>query len=451
MHADFRRQLKESGASQYAIGGLRAPSTLVEAAGESLPVDAEGLVSFDLSVAGGRIEAITRPGSVREAFPGGGRMVLPCFADIHTHLDMDHQVDAWPNPEGTLFGALKARAAYSKSATARGEAWLERDVERRMDFGLRCSHAHGTAAVRTHLDSRPQVVEATWRAFARARERWRGKVELQGVALLQVDSYLGESGRALADLVAKTGGILGGVTRVSGNEQGANGDERMREALERLFRLAAERRLDVDLHVDESVDPAEKSLDAVARAKLATGFRGRVVCGHCCSLSVRPPGEAQAAIALCREAGLSVVSLPHLNLFLQDRGEGRTPRWRGITLLHELRAAGIAVALGTDDVRNSFYTYGDHDLLTVLANAALIGHLDRPPGDWPAAITRTPSGMMGLRDSGRLQAGLPADFVIFPARRYSELLSRPHGDRMVIRGGKLSESTPPDYSELDES
>jgi cytosine deaminase len=188
----------------------------------------------------------------------------------------------------------------------------------------------------------------------------------------------------------------------------------------------------------------------VARAALATGFNGRLVCDHCCSLSVRPEEEARAALALCREAGLGVVSLPQVNLFLQDRGPGRTPRWRGITLLHELRAAGIPVALGTDDVRDYFYAYGDHDLFAVLGTAALIGHLDRPLGDWPAAITRTPAEMMGLRGVGRLQAGARADAVIFPARRYSELLSRPHGDRIVLRDGRVSEAVQPDYCELDE-
>lgn len=193
----------------------------------------------------------------------------------------------------------------------------------------------------------------------------------------------------------------------------------MRQALEHLFRLAAERELDVDLHVDESSDPGAKNLDAVARAMLASGFKRRVVCGHCSSLALRPAEEARAAIALCREAGLAIVCLPHVNLFLQDRAPGRTPRWRGITVLHELRAAGIALALGTDNVRDYFYAYG------------------------------TPADLMGLPHTGRLAAGLPAELVIFPARRYSELLSRPHCARTVIRAGRESAATVPDYAELD--
>jgi cytosine deaminase len=436
--------------SQYALAMLRAPAELVEAPASRLPVDAEGLASFDLVVADGRIESIAPPGSVGGALSAGNRIVLPCFVDVHTHLDMGHMVDDWPNREGTHFGAVKARGAFREAALSRGNAWWQEDVERRMEFGLRCAYAHGTAAARTHLDSRPQAAEVTWRAFERVRERWRGKVELQGATLLPIDNYLGDYGRELADRVAKVGGVIGGVTRLSGRAHGDFDDDApMRHALERIFVLAAERELDVDLHVDESHEPSAKNLDAVARARLAMGFKGRVVCGHCCSLSVRPEEEARAALSLCREAGLTVVSLPHVNLYLQDRGEGRTPRWRGVSLLQELHAAGVPVALGTDDVRDYFYAYGDHDLFAVLRDAVLIGHLDRPLGDWPAAVSRTPARMMGLSDVGVLAAGAAADFLIFPARRYSELLARAHSDRTLVRSGRVCEVTPPDYAELD--
>ena len=60
------------------------------------------------------------------------------------------------------------------------------------------------------------------------------------------------------------------------------------------------------------------------------------------------------------KAGISVVSLPMCNLYLQDRRtDGTTPRWRGVTLLHEMKARGIKVAIASDNTRDPFYAYGD--------------------------------------------------------------------------------------------
>jgi cytosine deaminase len=453
-HAEFRRLLREGTTSSYAVSGLCAPAALINAEDRDLPLDSHDIVSFDLRISGGRVSEISPPGTLSNAIPGGNRIVFPCFADIHTHLDLGHVVDVAPNYEGTHFGAVKARNAYRMAAIARGEQWLEADLERRMEFALRSAYAHGTMAMRTHLDSLPEQVDYSWKTFARLRERWRGKMELQGVPLLPIDNYLGDYGRELANRVAAAGGILGGVTRFTGQghgDQGNQDDERMRAALDVFFRLAAERDLDVDLHVDETGDPKARNLDFVARAALACSFTRQIVCGHCCSLAVRPQQEAQAALNLCHEAGLAIVSMPHVNLYLLGRVPGCTPRWRGISLLRELHEKGVPVALATDDVRDHFYPYGDHDLMAVLAIAILVGHLDQPWTDWPSAITKTPADLMRLPDIGRLRVGSSADLVIFPARRYSELLAHPDNERVLIRAGIYVEPIQADYSELDES
>ena len=89
-------------------------------------------------------------------------------------------------------------------------------------------------------------------------------------------------------------------------------------------------------------------------------------------------------------------------------------------------------------------------MLEVFRESTRIAHLDRPIGDWPAAVTRIPADVIGLSSShGRLRAGAPADLVLFNARSYSELLSRPQHDRVVLRGGRPIDTTLPDYRELD--
>ena len=44
----------------------------------------------------------------------------------------------------------------------------------------------------------------------------------------------------------------------------------------------------------------------------------------------------------------------------------------------------------------------------------------------------------------------PADLVLFRGRFYSELLTRPQTDRIVLRNGEAIDTTLPDYRELDD-
>ena len=59
--------------------------------------------------------------------------------------------------------------------------------------------------------------------------------------------------------------------------------------------------------------------------------------------------------------------------YLQDRDQQglRTPRWRGVTLMHELRGHQIPVAIASDNIRDQFYAYGDLDMLEVFNQVGL--------------------------------------------------------------------------------
>lgn len=117
--------------------------------------------------------------------------------------------------------------------------------------------------------------------------------------------------------------------------------------------------------------------------------------------------------------------------------------------MHEAHAAGVPVAMSSDNTRDQFYAYGDLDMLEVFTQGCRMAHLDRPYGNWIRSVTSTPANAMKLPSHGRLAVGAPADFILFRGRRYSELLSRPQWDRVVVRRGKAISAGPPDYQELD--
>jgi cytosine deaminase len=431
------------GESVFWLRNATVPAPLLTG---GLPPDArvspDGLVVVDLAVRDGRVVVVAAPGGATLDAPRsdasvdlGRGQVWPCLIDAHTHLDKGHTWERAPNPDGTFDGAIRTVMAD------RAAHWSAEDVRRRMDFGLRCSFAHGTWAVRTHLDSAGPQASITWPVFEELRKEWTGRVELQAVSLVPLQVFGTREGEALAERVAAASGILGAVGYVS---------PEIDALLDRMLGLAAAHGLDVDLHCDESGDVGARALSHLARAVRRRRFAGRVVCGHCCSLALQPPDVVAETLDLVVEAGISVISLPMCNLYLQDRVPGRTPRWRGVTLLHELAARRVRVAVASDNCRDAFHGYGDHDMLEVFREATRICHLDRPHGDWPQAVTTTPADLMGLTDAGRIGPGLPADLVLFEGRSWSELLSRPQGNRVVLRNGRAIERRLPDYRELDD-
>ena len=169
-----------------------------------------------------------------------------------------------------------------------------------------------------------------------------------------------------------------------------------------------------------------------------------MVVGHCCSLSTQDQGEADRTLDLVAEAGLNVVSLPLCNHYLQHRRPGLTPRFRGITLVHEMRARGTPVAFASDNTRDPFYAYGDLDMIEVMREVTRIGHLDHSRPDWPRAFNEVPGEICRFDPAGA------EDFVICKARGWTELFARPQADRIVIRNGAQIDRTLPDYAELDD-
>jgi cytosine deaminase len=433
-----------SDAPRYWFANARVPACLL--ADPLVPVDCdhEGVVRVDVLVEDGKIVRIA---PVQDACEDGvarvelgGRQLWPTLIDIHTHLDKGHSIERSPNVDGTFNNARLAAAADRPN-------WTAPDLRRRIGFGLRCAHAHGVSAIRTHVDTYHDSAERSWPVLREMRAEWAGKVDLQAVSLCPLELLMDSFGDRVAEIVKESGGLLGGVTRPAIGTHGAPGAD-IGDQLDRLFALAIRRDLDIDLHVDETGDPAAATLPVIARAAVRHGYKGRVVCGHCCSLAVQSESEIDRTLDLLAEAEISIVTLPTVNMYLQDRQSGRTPRWRGVTVVHEMLRRGIRVAAAGDNCRDSFYAYGDHDVVDTFRQAVRILHFDHPLSNAPSLVGAMPSRIGKFDGHGLIGEGAEARLIVFNARSLNEVVSRPQADRVVIERGKRLAAKTPDYSEL---
>ncbi|MCY4306088.1 MAG: cytosine deaminase [Aestuariivita sp.] len=389
----------------------------------------DDLVRTSLSYQDGRIVS-----SGGESIEMNGAMLLPAFIDMHTHLDKGHIWDRAPNPDGSFARALET-VTMDRQAN-----WSALDVRTRMSFALRCAYYYGTSAIRTHLDSIPPQDDISWPIFSEMREEWAGRIELQAVCLAGIDTVdFNGTFQHTASLVARHKGILGLV---------AYNIPDLRNRLKKFFEIAQYYDLSVDFHADETIDQSAECLRVIAEVALEMAFPNSITVGHCCSLALQDSARVSETLDIVAKANINIVSLPMCNLYLQDRESDRTPRYRGITLVHEMKMRGINVSFASDNTRDPFFAYGDLDMIEVMREATRLGHLDHSDVDWSHAFFSNPAQACGF-NTPSLDFGTVADFVICKARNWNELFSRPQSDRIVIRYGKQIDEKLPDYFELD--
>ncbi|OEZ28786.1 amidohydrolase family protein [Variovorax boronicumulans] len=376
---------------------------------------------FDVTFEGDKVAAIAPSASQTQA----RGTLLSALVEAHAHIDKNFTVQDVGAAQGDLFTAIERMGRHRAS-------WTGASLRLRMERALHEAWRAGTRALRTHLDWVEPEPPAALAVFEALREEWAGRIELQFVALVPLDVFADlAAGERIARDVKRAGGSLGAfIYRNDG----------LFSKLGRVFDLAQQHGLGLDFHVDEGLDTDASGLRSIAQLVRARDFKGRVVCGHACSLSVQDDAVAAETLTLCAGAGLHLVALPTTNLYLQGAWD-RTPVARGITRIREAAAHGLRASLATDNVQDAFYPYGSYDLLETFGLGVQMAHL-APAADWLDTITVNPAKALGLAWDGRIAPGCPADLVVLAATDEHELIGPRGRQRTVYRAGRALENTP---------
>jgi cytosine deaminase len=241
-----------------------------------------------------------------------------------------------------------------------------------MEFALKCAYAYGTKAIRTHLDSLPPQEDISWPVFEMMRERWAGRIDLQAACLFGIDRTRDENGSRRWST---------GSLRPAACSARSPSWCRISKTCSTWCSARRSRTIcDLDFHADETDALEAVSLRMIAEAAKRHGYEGRILVGHCCSLARQPDDEVCARSTPWRPAtDLGRVAADVQHVSAGPPLDGTTPRWRGVTLLHEMKARGINVCVASDNTRDPFYAYGDLDMIEVYRMATRIGAF-RPPG-----------------------------------------------------------------------
>lgn len=322
-------------------------------------------------------------------------LVLPALVQAHAHLDKAFTAHRAPSRGPGLLAAIEA-------VVADRQHWSADDLRARMANGLQDAWHAGVALLRTHVDWPDAEPPLAWDIAGELAQDWRGRVRLERVALVPL-RFFAERAMAMAIAArvaaAGQGAVLGGFIHTSNwNAQ----------AVAHLLQAAQAHDLDLDLHVDEELNPQAQGVATVVRLAGEMRLASVVACSHACALAVQPLDEALATLdAMARLPGFRLIALPATNLLLQDARSGATPRQRGLTLVHEARARGVPVLIASDNVQDPFARGGSLDPLEAFWLGLYAAQLDDPFDSWSDAICR-PDWLSRKMHSVAPAAGAPA-------------------------------------------
>lgn len=374
----------------------------------------------DVEIRDGVVSRVSAPG------PGPGRdltgfLLTTAFADPHIHLDKALTDELVDNPSGTLEGAMTNYEQVLLDDTAERIRTRARTVAREL-IGF------GVGWARVHVGCGRLLGNVGIEAISSVREEVAQLIDIEIVAHIggpgQQESWKDHRRRLIDALDA-------GADLVGGNPWSeADPDAALREC----FDVAVQRGVGVDFHIDETTENNKLQLRDLV--ELARSAEIAVTASHCVLLGVQE-GRMVSEVAMeIAEAGVSVVVLPATNLYLQ--GRDTWPRPRGLPPIDSLRAAGVHVAAGSDNIRDPFNPVGSADPFRTAGLCVVAGH-QTPMSAW-RMIGSEARALLGA-DPRDVEPGVAADLVAVRAASVADAIATAPSERKVWRRGWLISET----------
>ena len=384
-------------------------------------------------VGGDTVDMIVRDGRIAELVSearttgatevdGGGGVVMPAFADVHTHLDSTRlglpfkPHTAGPGLTGLIEndrrnwrsdGSVAARATRTLAASIAGGATLVRS-HAQVDTDCGLERLEGVLAARLAHADRCRVEVVAFPQSGIVRDA--GTADLLGVA------------------IAAGANLIGGI-----DPCGLDRDPV--EHLDIVFALAERHQVGIDIHLHEASDLGAFSFELIAERTAALSMQGKVTVSHAFALSSVPAARQQQLIELLAINDIALTTV----------APGNTEPLP----LQALRAAGVRVGLGQDGIRDYWSPYGNGDMLERAWQLAFRSGVRKDELIEQCADVASRGGRSVVEggtwstanvvdDSiSGLAVGAPADLVVVPADTVTAAVMDHPQQRLVIHDGRV--------------
>src|SRR6516162_2079723 len=371
----------------------------------------------EIGVAGGRIATIGEGAapSLSNRVPIldiDGDLVLPGLVDGHMHLDKTLMGLPWmPHAAGPT---RMSRIETDKKILP----YLPVSTEERASNLIRESIARGTTHIRTHVDIDLESRLLKLDGVLAARERHRGQVDVQIVAFPQSGVMRCPGVLDLLDQAVREGAdLIGGIDPLEI-------DRDPKGQLDGIFAVAARHGIGLDIHLHEPGEMGLFNVQEICARTTALGLNGKVTISHGFCLGGITERKAAEAAEMMAKAGVALVT----------HGAG------GLTMppIEMLRAAGVLVFAGNDDIRDTWSPYGIGDLLERAAIIGWKGDFRRDAQVEVAfdLVSAAGAQALGIGDYG-VRVGAAANLFTIAASCVPEAVAAHPPRKLVLFDGKV--------------
>jgi len=356
----------------------------------------------DIGVKDGRIAAIApRLGTAKNEYQGGNRLVCSGFVDTHIHLDKscilgrcEHTTHRNPHRAMERVSAVK-------------HTFTVDDVIERASGTLEKCIGHGATRMRTHAEVDPKVGLRGFEGVKALIDKYKWAIDLEICVMPQEGLTNNPGTDELMIEALKNGATVVGAAPSYDSDSSAQ--------VRRIFEMAREFDVDIDMHVDSGA--TAEHLDTLLVCDLTEKYKwgGRVAVGHVGKLSTMPWPAMDKVAKRMADTGVAATVLTATDLYLGGRHtDHNVPR--NVVDLNRLTELGVTCSVASNNILNPFTPFGDGQLLRQVNMHAIVtarGNDDEVRTLWDMT-TSAAAKLMRKKDYG-IAVGGPADLVVLDA------------------------------------
>lgn len=382
----------------------------------------------DIGIEAGRIVAIApKLHTEAEQYDAGGRLACGGLIETHIHLDKARLLDVCPAETARAISPVHYVAGFKPQIT-------EEDVYRRAEITLREAITHGTTRMRTHVEVDPGIGMRGFDGVRALVDQYKWAIDLQLCVFPQegLINYPGTDA-LLVEALRRGADVIGAAPRYDTDHPGQ---------IRRIFELAREFDVDIDMHLDVGNTPEDMDIHLVCELTEQYRLGGRVTVGHMTKLSLLPPDQAATIARRLADVGVNVAVLPATDLYLMGRDRDHDVR-RGVADANFLVEHGVNCSISSNNVLNPATPYGDCSLIRMANLQANVLQIARPEQlrECFAMLTERSARILNAKDYG-IAVGNPADVVIIDSRSPEQAVSEIRHPIAVFKHGRRTVTRP---------